>query len=166
MSIFFLVLTALMALIIYFDATRYIIPNWLVGLVIAPYPLMVLMSDPVVPWLTALAVTLGTFAVGSLIFAMRWMGGGDIKLLTACALWTGLSALLDLVMYTALLGGVMALALLALRIVLPRLAPVYAASDRLPRMLQKAAPVPYGLAIAVAFLLLLWQQRLPGLILG
>lgn len=165
MGIFFIVLTALMLLVIYFDATRYIIPNWLVGMLLAAYPVMLLMTPHVVEWLPALGVMAATFVVGYGIFAMRWMGGGDIKLLTACALWAGFPKVLDLVLMTAVFGGLLALILILVRKFLPMTLPKLAAHPKLPRLLQLDQPLPYGLAIAAAFLLLLWQQQLPGLAL-
>ncbi|HKZ97352.1 MAG TPA: prepilin peptidase [Hyphomicrobiaceae bacterium] len=84
---------------------------------------------------------------GILMFALGWLGGGDAKLLAAAALWVGLD---DLVLYltqVAILGGILALAIIAYR----RL-PVAA----LPgphwalRLHESGTGMPYGLAIAGA----------------
>lgn len=50
-----------------------------------------------------------TFAVCCLFFAMRQMGGGDVKLLTALALWMPPSAFLDLVIIMVMVGWVLTL---------------------------------------------------------
>jgi len=42
-------------------------------------------------------------------FSLGVLGGGDVKLLAACACVFGLSELLPLAVYTALIGGVIAL---------------------------------------------------------
>ena len=165
MQVFFLVLTVLMALVIFFDATKYLIPNWLVGLVLVFYPVMVLMAHEHVNWLGALGVMLVVFGAGYGIYVKKWMGGGDIKLLTACTLWAGPMRTLDFLLVMALLGGALALLLIVIRRALPWAAPAYAGSAKLPRMLVEGEPMPYGLAIAGAFLLLLWMQALPGLTL-
>ncbi len=50
-----------------------------------------------------------TFAVCCLFFALRQMGGGDVKLLTALALWMPPGNFLSLVVITAMLGWVLTL---------------------------------------------------------
>ena len=59
--------------------------------------------------LTGLAV----LAVGTLIFARGWMGGGDVKLLAAVALWAGPTYLPLFAFVTALAGAVLAAVMLS-----------------------------------------------------
>ncbi len=167
MAVFFIVLTVLMALVLYFDATKYIIPNWLVGLTLAVYPLMVVMSPTPIDWSRAVLATVAVFVVGYGMWKMRWMGGGDIKLITACSLWAGASLLrlFDFLIIMTVFGGVLALAAIVIRKGLPWVAPAMLGSPKLPRLFKDGEPVPYGLAIALAFLFLLWKQQLPGLTL-
>src|SRR6478735_3308063 len=54
-----------------------------------------------------LAVALATFAVLAVLFALRAMGGGDVKLLTALSLWIAPLPFLNLLIMMALLGGVL-----------------------------------------------------------
>lgn len=56
-----------------------------------------------------LAIAAVTFFVCALFFAIRQMGGGDVKLLTALALWFPPSAFLGLVLIMAMLGWVLTL---------------------------------------------------------
>lgn len=56
-----------------------------------------------------LAIAAVTFAVCCLFFALRQMGGGDVKLLTALALWMPPGNFLSLVVITAMLGWVLTL---------------------------------------------------------
>ena len=56
-----------------------------------------------------LAIAAITFFVCALFFAIRQMGGGDVKLLTALALWFPPSAFLGLVLIMAMLGWVLTL---------------------------------------------------------
>lgn len=161
MSIIALALLVLMVLVIWLDATAFTIPNWLCGLVLALYPIMLFLPHEPVDWPMAIAAMSGMFVAGYVIFALGWMGGGDIKLLTACALWTGVAALWDFMIYTALLGGVLSIVLLAGRNGLEKLARFN--PEKLPKIFRQKAPVPYGLAIAFAFVILLVQGKIPGL---
>ena len=54
-------------------------------------------------------IALATFAVCCLFFALRQMGGGDVKLLTALALWMPPGNFLSLIVITAMLGWVLTL---------------------------------------------------------
>ncbi|CAK0747477.1 prepilin peptidase CpaA [Azospirillaceae bacterium] len=85
--------------------------------------------------LTGLAVLVG--GVG--LFAAGWIGGGDVKLLAAATLWLGPEHLSELLLLTASVGGIVALATLA--------------ATRNPR-----APIPYGVAISAAALLCLMSS--------
>ena len=101
----------------------------------------------------ALAVFLG----GAVLFARGWLGGGDVKLLSAATLWAGAPQALGLLVVTGLLGGALALILLS---PFGRIAP---AARRLlgppdtppshPGAPEPAVPVPYGVAIAGAGLI-------------
>lgn len=63
--------------------------------------------------LSALAV----FLAGLFAFRLRVLGGGDVKLLTVCALWTGGTYLMLFLAATAMAGGVLALLQLSARLV-------------------------------------------------
>ncbi len=56
-----------------------------------------------VAWQVGLAVL--TFVVASALFAMRQMGGGDVKLLTALALWFVPSGFGQVIVLMAMIGG-------------------------------------------------------------
>ena len=56
-----------------------------------------------------LGVAAACFAVCCVFFALRQMGGGDVKLLTALALWMPPSNFLNLIVITAMLGWVLTL---------------------------------------------------------
>jgi prepilin peptidase CpaA len=76
------------------------------------------------------------------------MGGGDVKLLAALALWIAPLAFVRLLMIMALVGGVLTLAFGAWHVARRR-------RDRLA--------IPYGIAIACAGLWVLADTYLPGL---
>lgn len=163
MDIFFLALTILMLLVVYFDLTSYLIPNWLNGLVLCLYFGLFFLSPTQLDWQSALIATSVIFAVGFVIFALNWMGGGDVKLLIATAPYIGFSMkLLDYLLMMSLLGGTLSLLLWAVRKIVFQVVSVRA-DKPLPRILQIGAPVPYGLAIAAAFLYLMWTGSISGI---
>lgn len=86
-------------------------------------------------------------AVGLFLFSREWLGGGDVKLLAALALWFDLSGAGQFLMFTMIGGGLVALALIAFRRLLPATAGTGVAAFR------RRGPIPYGLAIAVGALL-------------
>lgn len=157
------VLSLLMLMVLAYDVTRYVIPNWLVAVVLALWPAVLWSAPPgAVDWMMALLVGVGMFAVGFALFATRLMGGGDVKLLAVCGVWTGLDALASYLLAVAVLGGVLSLVLLFLR---PALAFTLARRENppsLPRVLTQGEPVPYGVAIGIGFLIVLWMGKLPG----
>ncbi len=161
MTLFFISLSLLMILAIGLDTAKYIIPNWLVALVLLLYVPFVFMAPEMPDWPWALVALLAVFVVGYGMFMLNWMGGGDVKLLAACALWVGWSnTLLEYVVWVAVFGGLLSIALLALRMLIPYVLK----NPNLPRVLTKGAPVPYGIGIALTFLILIWQERIPGLV--
>lgn len=60
-----------------------------------------------------LGLALATFAVACALFAIGQMGGGDVKLLTALALWFTPATFMQLVVLMAVLGGGASLAMAA-----------------------------------------------------
>lgn len=73
-------------------------------------------------------------------YALRQMGGGDVKMIGALALWLPLQPLIWMLMLMALLGGALTLIMLA---------------DRWLRKREGLVEIPYGVAIAMAMLLVL-----------
>ena len=94
-----------------------------------------------------LAVAMATFAVLAALFALKAMGGGDVKLLTALALWIAPMLFLKLLIVMALVGGVLTL--------------VFGARNVMRRQREKLA-IPYGVAIAMAGLWVLGTSYLPS----
>ncbi len=71
------------------------------------------------------------------LFALGLMGGGDVKMLAAIALWLPLGAMTWLLILMALIGGVVTIAAVA--------------HHRLAKRMGQAE-IPYGVAIALAAL--------------
>jgi len=101
-------------------------------------------------------------AVTFTFFLCGWIGGGDAKLAAATALWFGWPHLLDYLLYASLLGGVLTLALLEFRkFAMPSM---LVGKDWAERLHKPGGGVPYGIALAVAALVIypstVWMQAL------
>lgn len=93
-----------------------------------------------------LGMAIATFAVTAGLFAIRMMGGGDVKLLTALALWIEPSWFLQLLIVMALLGGLLTIFMGAWHV--------------MKRQKEKLA-IPYGVAISSAGLWVIGVHYLP-----
>jgi len=111
-----------------------------------------------------LASGLCVLLLGMVFFFCGWCGGGDAKLLAAIALWLDFDNLFQYLLYTAVVGGMLATALSMLRSVpLPGMLLAEAWAVRLHR---RDAGIPYGIALAAGALLIYpytsWFARLAG----
>lgn len=88
----------------------------------------------------SIACAAGLFAVGVAAFAAGILGGGDVKILAAVGLFAGPAQVVDLLLVTALAGGLLGIAVLAGAPIGPVSTPGEAALRR---------RLPYGPAIAV-----------------
>lgn len=158
MPIIVIILLFAMLAVIYFDTTRFIIPNWLVGFLLVLYPVAVFFAPVPIDWQHDLLGFLGAFAVGYVIFALNIMGGGDVKLIIVLALWVGIGNLADFSLNFGLLGGALTIILLLMRGILP----MFFQKENFPRVLKMREPVPYGVAISAAFLLMLIGGKIPA----
>ena len=124
-----------------------IIPNWLNGAIaLGAIPFWIATGVGLWPGVAAhLAVAAAVFAVFAIAFHLGMMGGGDVKMLAAIALWLPWQAVVQLVVIMSLAGGALTLAM-ALR-------------HRLSRA-EGALEIPYGIAIAFAGLWLLGEPFL------
>ena len=91
----------------------------------------------------ALACAAGMFGLGALAFAAGAMGGGDVKLAAAASLFAGPGLMLDFVTVTALVGGLLGVAILAGA----PIGRVASAGDGTVRV-RLRGNLPYGPAIA------------------
>jgi prepilin peptidase CpaA len=149
------------------------IPNWLTfGL--AGAALAVHATEGPRAFALGAGALLAVFALGFGTFALGWLGGGDVKLLSAAAAAFGYPDCLGFLVYTSLGGGVLALAVAAARGRLSRLVGASALVLR-PFVYHGTvamAPVdsiklPYAFAIAFgAFVLVLSKTVAPCLRIG
>ena len=105
-------------------------PLWWWASGLAPWPDMA----------TQCGIALVVFAAFVAAFHFGWMGGGDVKMIGALALWLPLQPLVWMLIVMSLVGGVLTVVLLVEQ-----------------RMRRKTAQieVPYGVAIAIAALIAL-----------
>jgi prepilin peptidase CpaA len=107
-----------------------------------------------------LAASAAVFALGALCWRCGWLGGGDTKLLAACALLVPPVQVPQLVLATALAGG----ALACLYLAMGRMTPLWSKPAHAGRShtlvirvcraewwrARRRGPLPYGCAIAAA----------------
>jgi len=96
-------------------------------------------------------VAFGVLVCMFVFFAFGWIGGGDAKLVAVMSLWLGADHAPAFVLYTALFGGIVTLALLQFRM-LPLPLPLHR-MDWIVKLHKAEVGVPYGVAIAFAALL-------------
>jgi prepilin peptidase CpaA len=136
------------------DLASFTIPNFLQGALIAcfvVFAVAVRLGAPDIGW-HLLAGFIG-LAIGFTLFALGYIGGGDAKLFAAVVLWLGLRDLMSYALVATVLGGVLTLALLALRrLPLPAL---LARQSWILRLHDSHAGVPYGVALAAGVLVIL-----------
>lgn len=129
------------------DVASFRIPNAITLAVAALYPLHVFAASSAVDWQGGLAVGLAAFVVGTLCFGFGLLGGGDVKLIAAVALWAGPDHVLAFLIITALAGGLAGLILVS-----PARYAIAMASDRIGLTSVRDAALerklPYGTAIA------------------
>jgi prepilin peptidase CpaA len=123
------------------------IPNWLNGAIaLGAIPFWWASGLSLWPEVALqVGVALGVLFVFFLAFQIGQMGGGDVKMLFALALWLPPMAVFQMIMIMAIAGGVLTIAML------------------IPHRLLKSSgnpEIPYGIAIAFAGLWLIGERFL------
>lgn len=103
-------------------------PLWWAAIGLAPWPDMAFQFG----------LALLVLALFGVAFHFGQMGGGDVKLIAALALWLPIAPLLEMLMVMSLLGGALTIVMLL---------------DHKLRQNNKTLEIPYGVAIAIAGLL-------------
>ncbi|SHN56449.1 prepilin peptidase CpaA [Erythrobacter sanguineus] len=131
------------------DIRRRQIDNWLNGAIALGAPLFWWASG-ISLWpdvAIQLGVAFAAFVLLAGLFALKVMGGGDVKLLTVLALWIPPQIFLQLLVIMAIAGGVLTIAM--------------GAWHFLRRQKERLA-IPYGVAIAFGGLWVLAANYLPA----
>jgi prepilin peptidase CpaA len=138
------------------DFRSLFIPNWIIVVLVSAFAIFAAVRME--PW-----AILGHVAVAAVVllfylafFLAGWVAGGDVKLIAATALWMGPAKVSLFVLLTALLGALLALALLLVR----RYGDLVSRAPlggtwllRRVRDLAEQSQCPYGVAIGGAALL-------------
>ncbi|MDP8911949.1 MAG: prepilin peptidase [Pseudomonadota bacterium] len=111
------------------------IPNWLNGAIaLGAIPFWIVSGLSVWPDMAIqIGVALAVFALFALAFHLGAMGGGDVKMVAALALWLPLGAVIKLIVIMSIAGGVLTVLMLV--------------RHRLAKS-GKQLEIPYGVAIA------------------
>jgi prepilin peptidase CpaA len=148
------------------DATSFTIPNWIsLALAAAFVPAAMFGGVELPTFGLHLAVGVGALVAGMVMFALRWIGGGDAKLFAASGLWVGVGAFAPFILATALAGGLLALFLVALRAG-PARAYLPVGPQWVERLREPDGPAPYGVAIAAGALVAFPYTALGGAFTG
>lgn len=129
------------------DARKREIANWKNAAIALMAPLWWYCNglDPWPEMAIQLGIATAIFALFCLAFHFNMMGGGDVKMIGALALWLPFPALLTMLTIMAIAGGAITLVMMI---------------DRAVRKHRDAVEVPYGIAIAMAGLLALREPLL------
>jgi prepilin peptidase CpaA len=136
------------------DGWKMRISNWVSGAIAVGAFVAVALDGPIVGLWQNLALFAALLVIGTFLFSRELMGGGDVKLLAAGALWCDFSAGWKMLVAVALAGGVETILILAARSL--------NWSDRtLERVefLRRRGGIPYGIAIAAGLILVTWWVR-------
>ena len=136
------------------DGWRLTISDWISGAIALGAFGALVLDGPVSGLWQNFLLFAAVLAVGTFMFGRGWMGGGDIKLLAASALWFNLGDGWRLLVAIALVGGIEALLIIVMR----RL-PWSDAARNKALLLRRGGPIPYGIAIALGVALMGWWLR-------
>lgn len=161
--LFPIALTILVLWAIANDIYCYRIPNIVNLAIIILFSIALFASNAPLSWQNALISFAVIFAVGFAFFIANIMGGGDVKMLAALSLWVEFnSSLLEFILIISVLGGLLTIGLILSRKYIPYLLVKINRTDvDIPILFSHGQPVPYGIAIGIAFLWLLWIGKLP-----
>jgi prepilin peptidase CpaA len=99
-----------------------------------------------------------------IFFTRGWIGGGDAKLAAATAVWLGWDHLLEYGLQASIMGALLTIGIVyCRRFVLPD---ALAARDWIVRLHTRENGVPYGIALAIAGLVIYPETALWRTIIG
>ena len=143
------------------------IPNWISLSIFALYLIFLAAQwffdiEPVlVAPLTSLAVGFGALAVFTAFFYFGFLGGGDVKLISAIAFWVGLKGIAPFIVIMVITGGLISAFYIFKRDVGPEIEVVDEELNlkgeqknkkkevKISKNNNKSAKIPYGIAISV-----------------
>lgn len=134
------------------DARELRIPNWVsLTLLVAFLPMALVAGIGLEELTWHLLAGVAVLVLGFVLFALNLFGGGDAKLIAACALWVGINEIGFFLIAVVLVGGVLSVLVVLLRKGLG-LWPDWLVR-RLEGLFTPNKAVPYGIAIAAGALI-------------
>ena len=130
------------------DAWRMRISNVTILAILAGAVVAAMLAGPTFALWQNLALFAGLLALGTPLFALGKVGGGDVKLIAVSGAWFDLRGGLLMLICVLIAGGVLALLILALR--------TFDWSENVRRriwLLKAGSGIPYGVAIAAGSML-------------
>ncbi len=138
---------------------RYRIPNNSIQLQIGFLPAHVRLSTSAIDYPATAVAAISVFVISLGFYALKRLGGGDVKLMGAVAVWAGAAHLADFIVVMALAGGVLSIIYITHFYIAPALRFDHAGpSGSLDNALS--TKLPYGVAIASGGLAVLYQLAL------
>ena len=144
MSIVVKVLACLvLVMLVWFDLRDRRLPNLGVGLIAGFYLVQaLLLRTPAATVGAHMLVACVAFAIAAAMCYFGWMGGGDVKMIGALALWLPGQALLFMLIVMSLIGGVLTMIMMF---------------DHWRTKSPDPVETPYGVAIAMASMVALGE---------
>ena len=134
------------------DLRSYTLPNFIsIILAVGALAIFAVILPPFELLAWHLGVAAIVFVVGFILFMTGIFGGGDVKVISALALWFGPANFLGFFTLMAIFGGVLAIALLIFRRI--PLSHNYLKYKMISGLHDKEEGIPYGVAIAIAALI-------------
>lgn len=145
------------------------IPNWLNGVIGATFFVAAWIAGMPLEQVGWHLVAGGIVLVaGFTLFAFRYIGGGDAKLLAVAALWLGMPQLVEFIIVMSLAGGVLAIAMKFWWWI--RLETELRGFDRIKSTITTSIELPYGVAVAIGALVAFrhswWLDQVPVQLIG
>jgi prepilin peptidase CpaA len=134
------------------DFRELLIPNWIIVTLVAAFPFFAVLYLEAQTALWHFLIALVVLAFTTVFFAVNWIGGGDVKLMTGAALWAGPRHIATFLLAMSALGFLIAIVLLGLRSYGNLIAGVLPNNWLLRRLqaLAQEGQCPYGVAIGAA----------------
>lgn len=134
------------------DITNLTIPNWIPVTLVAAFALFAVLNFDASTTLRHLYIAGIVFCLGVGFFVAGWIGGGDVKMLTAVMLWIGARDAPAFALLMAGLGAALAGALFTVNRHSEALEPLAPRNWVVRRSLKlaKLGRCPYGVAIGIA----------------
>lgn len=136
------------------DAAQARMSNRIVVLLITGAVVAAILIGPKLEVWQNIAVFAALLVLGTAMFAKGVLGGGDVKMLAATSLWFDLAGAAKMLLAVVMSGGVLALLVIAIRLV-----NWGEGAQRRLQFLRPRAGIPYGMAIAAGALVAAALQR-------